>query len=223
MKIFKNLALVGALTVAAHAGVVTESARVFAMPTTINDLQDPPAVFTQAIEDSIILFITRVEVSLKLVGVSEGLGFASEMFVSLNKDLGATSVLLNQVGTSENDPLGAMYDGWDVTFRDGAANGDVHETFLSSGLLQGMWEPDGRADATSSTRSQMLNVFNGSTGNGVWRLAVGDLAIGGQMRLESWSITLTGETGEPQPVPEPATLLGGCALAALLLIKRRRK
>lgn len=193
------------------ADIITEATRTFNVNQTIPDPQDPPQLFLQTISDSAILSLTRVDVGLHLVGTPADNGFASDMFVSLNQNLSLTSILLNQVGVSDSDPAGFFYDGWNVTFSFDGAGGDIHlvNTGDGLGILSGTYEPDGRTSATDTARPSLLDVFNGSTGNGDWRLAVGDLSAGGQMQLVSWSLTLSGATS----VPEPSTfaLLGlGC-------------
>ncbi len=197
-------------TVAVQAAVITEATRTYTVGYTLGDLVDPPVTFEQTVTDSTITSLTEVRVGLHLVGVSPGAGWASEMYVSLNRDLTATSVLLNGVGITTLDPVGFGYDGWNVTFRDGATAGDVHAVNLGSGVMVGEVEPDGRLDATDTARSSMLSVFVGGTGNGVWRLSVADLAVGGQMQLVSWSLTLSGAS----PIPETG-VLGGVGLVVL--------
>ncbi len=190
----------------AHATLVTEPTRVFAVGVDLADRQDPPLGFLAAISDSAIVSLTRVEVGLRLVGIDPGNGFAGEMYVALNRNLADSSILLHQVGVAPGNALGASYDGWDVTFADGAAAGDIHLASLETGILGGVWEPDGRIDPTGSVRDLLLDVFVGKPGNGDWRLVVGDLEYGGRMRLESWSLTLTGEDGAaPSPLPEAET------------------
>lgn len=210
------LALVSSATIVS-AEVITEPTRTFTVNMDIDDPADPPSVFLQTINDSAILSLTRVEVGLHLVGTPVGYGFASEMFVSLNKDFGPTSILLNQVGVSDSNPVGFSYDGWDVTFQDGAANGDIHTFDFESGVLTGTYEPDGRTSPLDTVRTSLLDVFNGGTGNGDWRLAVGDLSEFGQMRLVDWSLTLEGETVVPEPTS--LSLLGMGAL--VLMLKKR--
>lgn len=177
------------------AGLITEPTRLFTVGVDIPDLQDPPLSFLQTVTDSAIVSLTRVEVGLRLVGHPVGSGFASEMFVSLNKDLALTSILLNQAGTSDTDGIGAYYDGWDVTFADAAASGDIHLASPTSGVLAGTWQPDGRILPTDTLRPLLLSVFAGGPGNGDWWLSVADLELGGAMRLESWSLTLAGDDG----------------------------
>ncbi len=210
------LALASSATLVS-AEIITEPTRTFTVNVDIDDPADPPTVFLQTINDSAILSLTRVEVGLHLVGTFADNGFASDMFVSLNKGFGPTSILLNQVGVTDSEPFGFFYDGWDVTFSDGAANGDIHTFDFESGVLTGTYEPDGRTSSIDTVRTSLLDVFNGGTGNGDWRLAVGDLSEFGQMRLVDWSLTLEGETVVPEPTS--LSLLG---LGAFLLIKKRR-
>lgn len=216
---FSLVAVALTTTAATAQTTITESARVFTVGTDIADVQDPPVSFLQTVSDSAIVSLTRVEVGLHLVGTSSGAGFASEMYVSLNKDLGQTSVLLNQVGVTLGDSVGQGYDGWNITLRDDAINGDVHGAVLGSGTLIGTWAPDGRTDATSSLRPSTLSLFNNDAGNGAWRLVVGDLDSGGTMRLESWSLTLTGYTAVPEPAA--VTALTGLGLLAVAVVRRR--
>lgn len=218
----QSLCILGALVsmaTLAPAEIVTETTRTFTVNQTIADPQDPPQLFLQTINDSAILSLTRVDVGLHLVGTPLNNGFASDMYVMLNQNLSLTSILLNRVGVSDSDPVGFYYDGWNVTFSFDAAGGDIHlvNTGDGSGVLSGTYEPDGRVNPTDSVRSSLLDVFNGSTGNGDWRLGVADLSTGGQMQLVSWSLTLTGEN----TVPEPSTyaLLG---MSGLGLMTRRK-
>ncbi len=198
-----------AMVAATQAAVITEPTRVYTVGYTLNDLEDPPAFFVETISDSSILQLTEVQVGLHLVGATVGGGFAGEIFVSLTKDLGVSAVLLNRVGVTSTDAVGFSYDGWDVVFRDAAAFGDIHEAELPLGVLSGEWEPDGRLDGTTGARPGMLQLFVGQAGNGEWSLNVADLDLGGMMRLESWSLTLTGST-----VPE-ARGLGGVGVGVL--------
>ncbi len=193
---------VAALSLAtASAAIVTEATRTFTVNLDIPDLQDPPQTFLQTVSDSLIVSLTQVQVSLNLVGTPSGSGFASEMTVFLNKDLGSSAMLLNRVGISGTDAIGQSYDGWNVTFDDNAGS-DIHLATLGSGVLSGTYQPDGRVLPSDTLRPEMLSVFNGGAGNGDWRLAIADLELGGTMRIQSWSLTLTGEAAV---VPEPST------------------
>ena len=207
---------------AARAAVIVEPTRTFDVGTDIADLQDPTVSFLQTVDDSAILSLTKVEVGLHLVGRGTG-GFAGEMFVSLNRNLGTSATLLNQVGVSGGEMFGHGYNGWDVTFSDSAVNGDIHTSPLSSGLLEGIWQPDGRTVATDTARTGLLEVFNSVAGNGDWRLNIADLEIGGTMRLESWSLTFTGDDGL-SAVPEPASVavFTGLGLIGFALWRRKK-
>lgn len=194
--------------------VFTEPPRTWSVGYDIPDLQDPPVTFQIVIADSAILQITDIQVGLRLQGTTPGAGFASEMFVSLNKDLGASAILLNQVGLSAVDAVGFGYDGWNVRFQDSAVNSDVHVGLLESGVLSGDWQPDGRLRPEDTSRPSMLASLFGGPGNGLWYLNVADLAPGGKMRLIEWSITLVGYT--PQSfVPEGSTWVSGVAVLLL--------
>ncbi len=211
MKIPFLLATVLCTAASLQGGIITEPTRTFVVGSDIADLQNPPVNFLQTISDSSILSITQVQVGLNLVG-RDGGGFASEMFVSLNKDLSLTSILVNRVGVSATDSVGQSYDGWNVTLSD-LAGSDLHAAIQETGLLTGTYQPDGRTDPTSASRPELLNIFNGGTGNGDWRLSVGDLDLGGTMRLVSWSLTLTGDIAA---VPEPSTLAAGLVVLGLM-------
>ena len=177
----------------ARAGsVVVDATRTFQVGQNLKDLQDPPLVLSAQITDSTIVDLTDVRVGLHLVGNPSGQGFASEIFVSLNKDLAVTSILLNQVGLRTGNPVGFGYDGWNVTFSDSASEGDVHLNDFGSGIMTGEIQPDGRLKPEDSARPATLAILKGQTANGTWRLNVADLEFGGSMRLESWSLTLTG-------------------------------
>jgi hypothetical protein len=132
-----------ACTVAQAGGVVVDATRTFTVGKSLSDLQDPPLTVTATITNSPIQILTEVKVGLHLVGEPSGRGFASEIYVSLNKDLEATSILLNQAGVRESDPVGFGYDGWQVTFADSAAS-DVHLEDIGSGVMTGEIQPDGR-------------------------------------------------------------------------------
>lgn len=197
-------------TATPQAAIVIESTRTFLVNQSLNDLVDPPILLQETVSDSIITSLTEVRVGLHLVGVGPGEGWAGDIYVALNRNLTATSVLLNGVGITAASPAGFGYDGWNVTFRDGAAAGDVHLIQPLSSILTGEVEPDGRLTPTDPSRTAPLSVFQGGAGNGVWRLSVGDLSAGGQMQLVSWSLTFTGESA----VPEPAS----CAVAVGLVL-----
>ena len=185
-----------ASTVAQAGGVVVDATRTFTVGKSLSDMQDPPLTVLATITDSPIRILTEVKVGLHLVGEPSGRGFASEIYVSLNKDLQVSSILLNQVGVRDNDLVGFGYDGWQVTFSDSASS-DVHLQDIGSGVMTGEIQPDGRLKPEDTLRPALLSAMLGGEGNGNWYLSVADLDFGGTMRLESWSLTLAGLTNRP--------------------------
>lgn len=168
------------------------------------------AGFSQTLSGSQIHTLTAVRVSLNLTGTTTGGGWAGDLFVSLNRDLGSqTAILLNQVGVTGSNPAGFGYDGWNVTFRDDAA-ADIHTVVHGSGILTGTYQPDGRLAPTDSLRPAPLSQFDGLAGNGTWHLNLADLSFGGTMTLQSWELELVGAA-----VPEPEAIAAFAGLALL--------
>jgi len=182
-----------------------------------------PLTLTRTIAGSAITSLTEVRVGLQLQGTTTGAGFASDMFVSLNRAGEVTSILLNQAGVSGDDPVGFGFDGWNVTFRDSAPNGDIHlgQPAGPATILTGDWQPDGRLDATDTARPALLAAFNSVPANADWHLTLADLNHGGEMTLLSWSLTFTGTDLTPVPEPETYAALSGLALAGFALWRKR--
>lgn len=206
----------------AHAQVLVEQVRSFVVGETLNEIEDPPRTWMQVVSGTGISVLTEVKVGLKLVGAPDG--FASDMVVMLTKDLSRTSVLLNQVGigvgSGVSSLIGYGYNGWDVTFSDGAVRGDVHGFDLGNGILTGEIAPDGRVTPVDVGRPWTLGVFQGLPGDGIWHLSIADVSAGGSMRLEGWSLTLKGWTSVPEP--EAAGTACGMALILAMAWKRMR-
>lgn len=167
-------------------------------------------VFKHSISDSAIYSLNKVEVGLHLAGDPVGSGWASEMFVGINKDLTTSATILNQPGVTTADLLGAGYNGWNVTFSDTGLNGDI-QTYLGNyggPTLTGEWRP-----------AEALSIFGGAAANGDWLLSVADLNLGGTMRLESWSLTFVGVTTSV-PETDSTVLLLGIGLLAIAGCRR---
>lgn len=228
--------LTAALLAAAstQAALVTETYGPNVVNTAITDNDPVLTTFLRSVTASVILQLTEVEISFELRGTTEDAGWASDMFASLLKSpvsvapsIGDPSaVLLNQVGISSGDLVGFGYDGWNITLKDSAAT-DIHGHSFVTGVLTGTFQPDGRVGsaALDPARTAMLAAFNGGTGNGDWRLNVGDLAETGTMQLVSWSLTLTGED-TVSAVPEASTwvaVLGMVTLAGGTWWRARRR
>ena len=59
-----------------------------------------------------IVHLTEVQINLDLKGSPAAAGFAGDMFVSLDRDLGTqTAVLLDQVGVTGSHAAGSGYGG----------------------------------------------------------------------------------------------------------------
>ncbi len=215
-------ALLGVLP-ALNAAVITES-YTFNVGSTAGDIPDfSSATFSQLISASQIVQLTEVRVSLDLKGTSAAPGWAGDMFVSLNRDLGTqTAVLLNQVGVTGVDSLGFGYNGWNVVFKDSAANGDVHlgQPTAPATILTGSWQPDGRLSPSGSSRTALLDVFNSAAANSTWYLHVADLSSSGTMTLNSWTLSFTGDTSSSVPEPQHFAAFAGASLLGFALVRR---
>lgn len=227
MKLRQPLCFAAAMVAAtypASAGLISEnySFSGLGLPVADNGVPLPYGINLDGI--SAIVSLTEVQISLNLTGNPAGTGWAGDMFVSLNHDFGSqTAILLNQAGVNAGSPFGYGFDGWNVTFKDGAANGDVHlgQPTGPATTLVGSWQPDGRTSPLDTARPAQLGVFDGSPGSGAWTLTVADLAPGGNMTLNGFTLTLTGVTA----VPEPAAMAVFAALGLLgfALCRRARR
>ena len=143
--------------------------------------------------------------------------------MSPHRDLGTqTAVLLHPVGVTGSDAVGFNYNGWNVVFKDSAANGDVHlgQPTAPALTLTGFWQPDGRLSPSGSARSAQLDVFNASSANSTWYLHVADLSTGGRMTLDSWTLSFTGDTGSSVPIPQHFAAMAGASLLGFALVRR---
>ena len=169
--------------------------------------------------------ITGLTLSLTISGVGRGGAYNGDLYATLQHGSGFT-VLLNRPGKTALDPFGYGDNGLTVTFADTPAMPDIH-TYQATlggapgGPLTGTWSTDGRtADPAAvtddpATRTTALTDFFGLAASGQWMLFVADLDVGGQARLDSWSLSI-----DTAPVPEPqwialASALGLAGFAAL--------
>jgi subtilisin-like proprotein convertase family protein len=134
------------------------------------------------------------------------------------------SVLLNRPGKTASNPYGYADSGLNVTFQDGAANGDIHlyesKTIPAPGSpLTGTWQPDDRNvdPATvfdTSPRTTALANFNGLNAAGQWTLFLADMESGGTNELTEWSVTIAGQAYPTLTWANPADIIYGTALGA---------
>ncbi len=181
--------------------------------------------FSQSLSASQIVNLTKEQVGLHLTGNPAGNGFAGDMFMSLNRNLGTqTAVLLNQAGVTGSNSAGFSFDGWNVTLKESAsANGDNYfgEPTSPATILSGMWLPDERRDPFDTARPAVLDVFKGMSANSVWYLDIADLPPGGAMTFNSWSLNLTDYTAVPES--KLSGVLIGAALLAFAARERWRR
>ena len=166
--------------------------------------------------------LTDVNVTLDLSAIGAG-GFNGDLYVTLVHDTGF-GVLLNRSGRTGIAPFGYGDHGFAITLDDQSPD-NVHsyrttlfgnETTALVGTLTGSWKPDGRttdpaAVVTSDTATTGLGSFNGTAGSGQWILFVADIERGATMRLNNWSLQLTGVA-----VPESSSALAALGMFGAL-------
>src|SRR5262245_15115647 len=98
--------------------------------------------------------IQNVTVALSISGSADP-AFNGDFYAYLQHDSGL-AILLNRVGRRSGDLFGYSDDGFDVTFSDSAANGDIHNYRVTlsgnaqlplppgASSLTGQWAPDAR-------------------------------------------------------------------------------
>ncbi|MGD1086477.1 MAG: MBG domain-containing protein [Verrucomicrobiota bacterium] len=166
--------------------------------------------------------ITSVTVNLKITGEFNG-----DLYGYLRHASGTTTnftVLLNRPGKTASNPYGYADSGLNVTFQDGAPNGDIHlyqtNTIPPAGSpLTGAWQPDDRdvdpaAVLDSSPRTTALANFHGLNAAGDWTLFLADLQSGGTNQLTQWSLTIVGAAYPTLAWAKPADIVYGTALGA---------
>ena len=238
MKLIIPLTLFAASFVAARGQILVERFD-FTSGSSIPDTSLPVSD-TRTITDSSIGSITSLIVSFVLTNPDPAGAYNGDYYVSLQHSSGF-SVLLNRVGrttgTSTTARFGYGDNGFNVTFSDAAAAGDIHVYRDSQyggnavdpkyvAPLTGAWAPDGRnvsplTVTTADARSATLSVFQSLPVNGSWTLQVIDLNGGGNAVLESWGIVASGAPAVPEPA-ETAAFVGVC-LTSFALIKKARK
>ena len=232
--------LTASLPLSGLAQVVITESYSFSSALTPADGTGAPASDTRTISGSAIASITDVNVHFTLTNPTQAGAYNGDYYVSLQHSSGF-SVLLNRVGrragSSPSQTNGYGDNGFDVTFDDQAASGDIHlyrstlggsdSTPLDPNFLQpltGAWVPDGRTTSplsslSTDTPSALLSVFNGLAANGTWTLQIVDFTGGGIATLTGWTVSLA---GMPTAVPEPGETLAATGVALVALASLRR-
>jgi hypothetical protein len=173
--------------------------------------------------------ITDVNLSLQLDGDAR-LGAASGDYYAYLTYGTKTSVLLNRIGVV-SDPaseFGFDDNGFNLTFDDAAASGDIHllGNMANDDILTGSWQPDGRnvlpsAVTDATARTSLLSVFNGLLDpNGNWTFFVGDEFNSGTVgSLAGLKLSITTKDIVTDPGTDPVAVpesTAGVLLAGLL-------
>ena len=216
-----------------RASIVTENFTFPAINQAIPDGTGSGVVDLQTVSSTIV-DITDVSVTLNITGGT------LPAFTGINGDLYAyvqhgsgLAILLNRPGLDSGNPIGYTDSGgFNATFNDAGVNGDVHFYQAPPGPgvpgpgipVSGDFQPDGRlvdplVIVGSEPRTATLGVFNSLDASGAWTLFVEDsVADGSPLTLESWDLSITGDT-----IPEPGTLVLACCGSMLLYAFRRRR
>jgi outer membrane autotransporter protein len=194
-----------------------------AIPALVPDGGGVGVVNTQTPATSIIV-ITGLTIRLDIGSpIPADPAFNGDLYAYVRLDttnplLAGFTVLLNRTGVNNpGDPFGYANTGFNVTFDDAAANGDIHiyqsgaPVFNGAGQLTGTWQPDGRnvapdditlANGTARTAGiagtnpplAALSSFIGLNPQSTWNLYVEDLSGGGSAVINSWGLDITGLT-----------------------------
>ena len=171
--------------------------------------------------NSTIGSISSLKVRLKITGEFNG-----DLYGYLRHSSGFT-VLLNRPGKTAANPFGYSDSGFDITFQDGAVNGDLHTyqnvmTPASGSPLMGVWQPDGRnvdpdLVTDASLRTTSLTNFNGLNASGDWTLYLVDTQSGGTNMVTQWGLDITGGATPSFTWGNPADIIYGTALSGTQL------
>lgn len=171
--------------------------------------------------------ITDVQVTLDITG-----GYNGDYYAYLrHSDASGVgfAVLLNRVGVTGGNPYGSPDSGFNITFSDSAGL-NIHSASAGGGVLAGTFQPDGRnvspftdpAVLAATTSTAILNSFNGMDASGNWTLFIADVSPVGMGTLESWGVSIDGQT-LGAAVADGGSTLGLLALALLGLFIGGRK
>jgi subtilisin-like proprotein convertase family protein len=149
--------------------------------------------------------ISSLQVTLDIAG-----GWNGDYYAYLRHGSSGFAVLLNRVGVTGSGQFGYGDSGFNVTFSDNAANGDIHSyqnvASFGGGTVTGAWQPDGRnVDPSLITgltpRTAMLSSFTAMDPNGAWTLFVSDNSPVGIGTLDGWGLSVTAD-GSGTSVPD---------------------
>jgi subtilisin-like proprotein convertase family protein len=156
----------------------------------IPDYSDRGVTDTRILSGTRITDIQSVNVSLDLSG-----GWNGDLYAYLAHDSGF-AVLLNRVGRTSANPDGSASSGMNIVLGD-SLGPDIHTAIPSSGLVTGMFAPDGRRTdpwlvLDSDARPALLSSFAGLSAEGAWTLFLADQATGDTSTFHGWGLSITG-------------------------------
>ena len=158
--------------------------------------------------------ITDVQLTLDISG-----GYDGDFYAYLQHGNSGFAVLLNRVGVTASSPFGSSDSGFDVTFSDAAANGDIHAASAGGNAITGTWQPDGRTTDPLNTldtdpRTAFLSSFDGEDASGSWTFFIADVSPVGIGTLDNWGLTIDGNTASNNNnVPEAGSTLALLTIA----------
>lgn len=184
-----------------------------------------PDANATGVSDTRSILAEALEILMVTVFFETVAEFNGDLYVTVQHNSGF-SVLLNRPGRSAENSFGYSDQGFNVAFRDNAANGDVHTyrqtvTLSEGSPLTGIWQPDARTadpatSLTSSPRTAPLSSFQGQSVAGEWTLFAADVSPGGQAQILSWGVEIV-----IVPEPHETALATALSLFGLAFLKKR--
>src|ERR1035441_9047378 len=152
------------------------------------------------------------------VAINVSGGYNGDLYAYLSYD-GKLVPLLDRIGLSSGNPIGAAGGGMNVTLSDTGANGNIHSAGDSS--LSGAWKADGQTTSPTAAPGSFSagggsitldGTFAGENPNGTWTLFFADVSAGGGTSpLNGWSLDITA-------VPEPVNVALGIFAGVFLVV-----
>jgi hypothetical protein len=158
------------------------------------------------------------------VAINVSGGYNGDLYAYLSYD-GKLVPLLDRIGLSSGNPVGAAGGGMNVTLSDTGANGNIHAAGDSS--LSGAWKADGQTTSPTAAPGSFSagggsitldGTFAGENPNGTWTLFFADVSAGGgTSTLNGWSLDIT---AVPEPVNVALTIFAGVFLVVIVARSR---
>jgi YVTN family beta-propeller protein len=200
--------VVGRITTGLDQPAFSNSAQI-AVPTTGTASPYPSSINVSGLQGTV------TDVTVRLTGISHS--FPDDMDILLQGPQGQNVMLASDVGSPAGTTTSYPAEGITLNFNDGAS----FSLPDSSALVSGFYKPTNRAPAESQTElsapappppyGSALSAFDGTDGNGTWKLFVIDDALHTQRNLGTifggWGLDIatTGPPVQTPPVTPQAT------------------